>query len=418
MNHAVHGRRARQLLYGCCLFAFSWPAPARATEPLGPSDPSGAAQGERAADSRWRVNAFVRLRYRQSWVSLSPRLESLVEQQLPDPGVSAAALRTVSDTARASDGLSPTRAEVSLEFHASESLHAAARFDAARLLNAEEAGQSVRELAGVWLPASSVSLTAGIFALPFSLHELFEQQSFELTDEGPSHQLLEHLRYYGRDVGLMATLSPLPRREMLTVDIAAVDGGASGAQEYRGPGLFAARVGSRPIKQLELTSALSFRPRPLDAWWEELRYRYQAYDRGAAVALNAALLFERWNFRAEWLAGKRSDSDVRVPVALRRGNARAFTALWLMATARFPIGSTALVPAVRAEWLDSDRDHPDVGELIHLSFGVGLELSKHVRLTSELSRHLVQPGTRNWDFDVLRYQTDTTSGSLQLQLGI
>jgi len=324
----------------------------------------------------------------------------------------------VADTARASDGFSPTRADVSLHVHASPALQGEVRVDWARFLDTEEVSQGVREFAGVWSPGAALSLTAGIFAMPFSLHELFEERSFELTDEGPSHQLLEHLGYYGRDMGVMASVRPLPRADMLSIDVAATAGAAFGAQDYRGPGLLSARVNAHPVKALEVTSTVSWRPRPLDAWWEELRYRYQAYDRGAAVATNAALLFERWTLRAEWMTGKRTDSDVRVPVALRRGDARSFAAVWMMATARVPLGSVVLVPAARGEWLDTDRDHPDVGELIHLSFGLSLDFNQHVRLSSELSRHLVQPGTRDWSFDVLRYQTDATSGSLQLQLGI
>ncbi|HVY25223.1 MAG TPA: hypothetical protein VHB79_01675 [Polyangiaceae bacterium] len=366
---------------------------------------------------KYDFDAFVRVRYKQSWVSISPRLRSLVERQLSDPSLTAASLRAIADTARETDGITPTRAELRLHARTSPALEGELRLDAARLLVAEEAGQAVRELVARWTPLRPVALSVGIFALPFSLHELFEQRSFPLTDEGPSHALLEHLRFYGRDVGIMATLRPL-RDDALSLDLAAADGGAVGAQDYRGPGLLCGRITAQPWRQLQLTSALSVRPHALDAWWEELRYRYQAFDRGAAVSTSAALFLGRWTLRAEWLAGKRTDNDVTVPVALRRGAARAFTALWAMASTELPVRGLKLVPVARAEWLDTDRDHPDVGELIHLSVGLAVDLDRHVRLTGELSRHLVQAGTRDFTFEILRYQADVTSGTLQLQLGL
>jgi hypothetical protein len=365
----------------------------------------------------YTVDAFVRIRFLQSWVSISPRLRSLVEHDLPDSTVSAAALRTIVDTARSNDGLTPTRADTSLEYRASPSLAGELRVDWARLLSSDEAGHAVRELSASWSPVPALSVSAGIFALPFSLHELFEERGFELTDEGPSHHLLEHLGYDGRDVGAMLTVRPLPRG-LLSLDLAATEGGALGAQDYRGPGLLSGRLRTQPMAELEVTTAVSFRPRPLDAWWEELRYRYRAYDQGAAVATNAALLLQRWTARVEWMAGERTDNDIPVPLALRRGDARTFAAVWAMVTAHRSLLGVGLVPSVRAEWLDADLDHGDVGELIQVSLGLALDLDEHVRVTGELTRRVVQPGTRDFTFDLLRYRPDVTSAALQLQLGM
>ena len=365
--------------------------------------------------TEWDIDAFARVRYRQSWVSVSPRLSSLIVEQLPDAKVAAAAVRAVKDTARYNDGFELTRADAALHVQPDPWLQGQARIDASRLLRSEQAEQAVRELCGTWTPRPWLAVTAGVFALPFSLHELMEQRNFELTDEGPTHRLLEHLGYYGRDTGVMLTLRP--RRE-LALDVAATAAGALGAQDYRGPGLLSARLSASPLPFLELTSAVSARPHALDAWWEELRYRYQAMDRGIAISNQAALLFDRWTLRAEWLAGQRTDNDVLIPVAFRRGDARAFAALWAMGTARIPFAGFTLVPSGRVEWMDADRDHPDVGELIQMSFGLALDLNPRVRISSEVQRRVVQPGTLDFDFEVLRYMTDVTSASLQLQLGL
>jgi hypothetical protein len=39
-----------------------------------------------------------------------------------------------------------------------------------------------------------------------------------------------------------------------------------------------------------------------------------------------------------------------------------------------------------------------------------------MRILADFSRHFVQIGSRNWEFNVVRYDTDATIGVLQLQL--
>ena len=74
------------------------------------------------------------------------------------------------------------------------------------------------------------------------------------------------------------------------------------------------------------------------------------------------------------------------------------------------------MPAARIEYLDTDREHGNVGGILHVSAALNVDLSTHVRLLGDVSRHFVQYGTRNWNFDLLRYDTDATTGTLQVQL--
>jgi hypothetical protein len=368
------------------------------------------------APPKYELDGFVRVRYRESFVWVAPRTRKIVAVEYPQASAANAAMRAIRDTAREHDGFEMARADVSVTARPSAYLRGELRLDFARLLSSEEVSDTVREFYGEWAPVRHVSLVAGVFAAPFSLHELFESHGFELTPESPSHEFLEHLRYYGRDVGVMVRVAPFERADTLRLDVAALDGGATGAQDYRGPGLLNARLSTELLEQLHLEIGASVRPRPLQAWWEEFRYRYQAYDSGTALDANAAFSFSHFTVRAEWMAGQRTDNDVQVPLAFRRGNARSFQALWGMFAAHFPIRRLTLAPAASAEWIDMDAEHPNEGQLLHLSAGFSVEFPGRVRALCELTRHLVEPGTKNFSFDIVRYDTDTTSGTLQLQM--
>jgi hypothetical protein len=121
------------------------------------------------------------------------------------------------------------RADLSLVAHPNPHVRGEVRLDFARLLSSEEVSDTVREFYAEWTPAPPIALVAGVFAA-----------------------------------------------DALRLDLAALDGGATGAQDYRGPGLLSARLSGEPLEHLKLEVGASVRPRPIDAWWEELRYRYQA----------------------------------------------------------------------------------------------------------------------------------------------
>jgi hypothetical protein len=387
-------------------------APVIASAPHRTPTPSA----ETATPPQYQLDAFVRVRYQESFVWVSPRTHAIIARDYPQPSATEAALNALRDTAREHDGFALARADLSLAAHPNPHLRGEVRLDFARLLSSEEVSDTVRELYGEWTPARGLALVAGAFAAPFSLHELFESHAFELSPESPSHEFLEHLRYYGRDVGVMVRLAPLAKADALQLDLAALDGGATGAQDYRGPGLFNARLSGEPLKHLRLEAAASVRPRPIRAWWEEFRYRYQAYDSGTALEANAAFSLSHFTVRAEWMAGQRTDNDVQVPLAFRRGAAHSFQAIWGMVAAHFPVRRLTLVPALSGEWIDTDPEHPYVGQILHLSAGISVEFPGKVRALCELSRHLVEAGTRNFSFDIVRYDTDRTTGTLQLQM--
>jgi hypothetical protein len=288
------------------------------------------------------------------------------------------------------------------------------RLDFARLIY-EDPSELVRWAFGELAAGDHLALTVGIFDIPFSLWETMDEAEIELAERGPTHELLHHLRLAERDLGALVTVSPFKERRWLQAIGGLIEGGAHGAQSYRGPGLLAARVVSRPSPWLQVGAGLVWRPRPLTAWWEELRFYYTEYDKGLAYGVDVTLSLQRVVLRAEWLAGDRTDNDVAVPVKERRGDARTFMSGWAMALVRVPVGRIVVVPAARAELLDTDREHP-TGEILHVSAALNVDFSARVRVLADVSRHYVQIGTRNWDFDRVRYDTDATVGVLQVQL--
>lgn len=390
-----------------------------------PSRQTDAAPADRSEAAVSIVRALLQVRYRQTAVAVVPRLTELVQDQFP-AAVAADTLRTIRDTRRVGDGLSLRRAWLELEAKPLEYLHGELRVDFARLFSQESGDHHVTDdhhqvleaFVGELTPRLELTLSVGLFEVPFSLFELLHDPEFELAEKGPSHELLEHLRFTGSEVGAMARFVPLAREEWLELYAGVFDGGATDAQTFRGPGLVAGRILGQPVPALRLGAGLVWRPEALDAWFEDYRFRYQASDEGAAYGVDATFSVGDFSLRAEWLAGDRTDNDVEFPFLVRRGEARRFMAFWGMARFRIPLGGMALTPALRGELLDTDREHGDVGGIVHLSAGLNLDLSERWRLMWDLSQHYVQPGTRNWEFDIVRYDTDATSGTLQLQLDL
>jgi hypothetical protein len=374
---------------------------------------------EASSSDRYTVDMMFQLRYQQTMVDIMPGLESLVREQFPNPSVTAETIRAIEDTARAQDGVRIHRAFLRLGTRPIESLRGETVLDFARLFSEEDKGQFVRTAFADFTPVDRLSLQLGILDIPFSLFELFDhfnEAKLELSEKGPTHELLHHLGLAGRDIGAVVEVAPLPEKKWLELHGGVLNGGASGGQSYRGPGLLALRAISRPNQHVQLGAGLVYRPSAIDAWWEELRFRYQEYDHGLAYSADVIVTAGPFVVRAEWLSGDRTDNDVLVPLKQRRGEARTFMSTWGMAAARLPIGGVHLIPAFRLEWLDIDREHAATGSMIHLSGAVTLELSERLRLLGDVSRHWVQYGTRNWEFDRIRYDTNYTAVTVQFQL--
>lgn len=307
-----------------------------------------------------------------------------------------------------------------------ERLRGEIRLDLAALLHEEHGhghhgGGSEHHMLEVFFaeaqPIDALTLQLGLVEVPFSLFELVNDPELELAEKGPTHEILEHLGFAGSDAGAFVGFTPLKDEAHLALEAGFVGGFADGAQNYTGPGVFAARILTGPIDVLRLGAGAVWRPYAADDWFEEYRFRYQTYDRGAAYGLDGTLTLGNFVLRLEWLTGDRTDNDVATPLLIRRGDARTFMGAWGMTALRVPLGSDmALTPALRAEWLDVDREHDDAGGIIHLSAAVSLDFWERWRLLWDLSQHYVQPGTRNWEFGIVRYDTDITTGVVQLQL--
>jgi hypothetical protein len=393
----------------------------------------GASSGVEPAgvSSRWEeptpvvhvVRTLAQVRFRQTSVTVLPALEELVQSEFSSPGVADDALRTIRDTAAIHDGLTLRRLWFELEADPVENIRGELRLDLARLLDDHGGGHhgesELHHMFEVALAearvASDVVIAAGLVEAPFSVWELVHDPEFELAEKGPTYDLVEHIGYAGSHVGAVALITPLERPEWLGVSGGVFDGEALGAQDVRAPGLFSGRLLSEPLEWLRVGGSVAWRPFPVDAWVEEQRFRYRERDRGVAYATDVTLSFDGLVLRGEWLKGDRTDNDVETPLKRRRGDARSFMGLWGLAALRLPVGLMAFTPALRAEWLDVDREHDSVGNILHLSAALNVDFTARLRLSWDLSQHYVQPGSRNWDYDIGRYDTDYLSGTMQLQ---
>jgi hypothetical protein len=393
-----------------------------APAPEQPADVTQTPESEAKAPSRplYSIGMLLQLREQQTKVSIAPGLRSLVMQSYPSASIAADTLRIIEDTARERDGLLLRRAFLRFEVNPTETLRGEVLLDFARLLYPDDPyalgpTQMVRVASAEYSPVEAFAVEAGITELPFSVLEQFHDTGLEVAEEGPTHELLHRLRYVGSDIGVVVRASPLPEKRWLELRGGVFDSGSTGAQGSRAPGLLALRASSEPVGPLRLGAGIVWRPHSIDAWWEELRFRYEDFESGAAFGADATLSFERLVVRAEWLTGKRTDVDVVVPLKQRRGDARTFMSTWGMAALRWPVGGIVVIPALRAEYLDTDREHSNVGGILHFSGAVNVDLSERVRVLADISRHYVQFGTRNWNFDLVRYDTDYTSGTVQVQ---
>ena len=369
----------------------------------------------------YSIRTMIQLRYQQTSASIAPGLSALVARTYPTPSIAADSLRVIKDTARDRDGLRLRRAFLAFDIEPTAYLRGEVLLDFARLLYpddpyAQGPTQMVRVASAELTPIDSLAIEVGITHVPFSVLEKFHDTGLDVAEEGPTHELLHRLRIVGSDVGVVFRVAPLKEKEWLDVRAGVFDSGSTGSQSSRVPGLFAARATTRPFDPVQLGAGLAWRPHTVDAWWEELRFRYQDFDSGAAFSADVSVLFDRFVFRSEWLTGDRTDNDVTIPLKQRRGDARTFMSAWGMAALRWPAFGVVFVPAARAEYLDTDREHANLGGILHLSGALNVDLTERVRLMVDVSRHYVQYGTRNWNFDLVRYDTDYVSGTLQLQL--
>jgi hypothetical protein len=272
-----------------------------------------------------------------------------------------------------------------------------------------------------------LEVVVGLFKVPFSILELDPTNRYEFADLGPSNNLLGNLGFAGRDLGVMLMGAPLPKRKRMQLSVGAFRGHAK--DEHASPvGALAGRVEVTPLKSLRLgtgilqhlnaytydrpfnTSNKDVLPDPPDPLYPA----QQHWGKGRALGADARFKKKGFMLRGEFLYGDRVDLDERY-------GARGFWSAWGLVAYRIEIGSVKLLPAFRAEWLDSDRDHAKRGLHRTLSGGITAIFLERVRLLFDVTHLSVQSNTPVLDqpkpLQEMPYMAlDSTRFTAQLQL--
>jgi hypothetical protein len=234
-----------------------------------------------------------------------------------------------------------------------------------------------------------------VFKLPFSVLELDPIANYRLADTGAADSLVKDLGFAGRDVGAEITLAPLSKPKRLRLAIGVFRGHA---HDENGAfvGALGARIESQPWKGVRFgvdwvghpyevvyrnatdTSNKDIVPNPADPMYP----RAETWTRGQAVSADAKFQRYHLTFMVEGMLGTRVDYDTRY-------GAGSFAAIWAVLGYRFAVGPIHLVPVVRVEWLDADREH-DVGLRRELSAALNFDLTQSVRFVIDVSRTDVQ----------------------------
>jgi hypothetical protein len=297
--------------------------------------------------------------------------------------------------ARDGDGASLQRFFVRIGVDPSEYLELKTIVDLAEFVH-DNADSAVKQAYVTLKPLPKhLELTVGVFKLPFSILELDPIAGYRFADVGQADTLVKSLGFAGRDIGAELMLAPLPKSKRLRVALGAFRGHSHDENDSV-IGAFGARIESRPWKGLRLgidwvehprqvvyrrvleTSNKDLLPNPVDPQYP----RAETWIKGRAFSADAAFQRYHWTIAVEGMIGKRVDFDTRY-------GADTFAAVWMLAGYRFRLGPVHLMPAVRAEWLDMDREHP-VGLRRELSFALNVDFSKAVRFLVDVTRTDVQ----------------------------
>jgi hypothetical protein len=275
-------------------------------------------------------------------------------------------------------------------------------------------------------PWKWLELTAGVFKRTYSLLELLPSADFEFTDEGPTDHFLKDLGYAGRDVGTMVRLMPLEKKRYLSLWFGAFGGDTEEGYDATIGKLLTARVESRPYRFLRLGADMAWRTRRNVGHEKYPDYldETETLSAGRAYSADATVALAGFELRLEGLLGKRTDVQWEI-----RDSHRDFFSSWAVLTQRITAGSTVLMPALRAEYLDVDRKNAGGGRLL-LSAAFNILINAHLRLLIDASRYDVDSRTqsleeRPWptpasgpDIDVRVSDVDWWAVTAQLQLKI
>jgi hypothetical protein len=297
--------------------------------------------------------------------------------------------------ARDGDGWSIHRLFVRIGVDPSKYLEMKTIVDLAELIH-DNVDNAVKQAYVTFKPIPKhLELTVGVFKLPFSVLELDPIANYRLADTGAADSLVKDLGFAGRDIGAEITLAPLSKPKRLRLALGVFRGHA---HDENGAfvGALGARIESQPWKGLRFgidwvghpyevvyrnatdTSNKDIVPNPADPMYP----RAETWTRGQAVSADAKFQRYHLTFMVEGMLGTRVDYDTRY-------GAGSFAAIWAVLGYRFAVGPIHLMPVVRVEWLDADREH-DVGLRRELSFAVNFDVTQSVRFVIDVSRTDVQ----------------------------
>ena len=369
-------------------------APAESTAPekerlpvSSSNDPFGESTAGPVGSLSFRT--LTQVRYGQTWM----------REDRPDDFGARIAYDAASVTAQANDGWGLNRAF--LRVTGQPSAHVAAKLlvDFAEFLR-KSPKRAIKLAYGEFDPWSRLQITAGLFKRSFSLLELLPIADFELADVGPTDDLIKDLGFGGRDIGAMIRVSPLPKKKLMHLFLGSFAGDNEEGYDAKPWKLLTARIELRLSKSLRLGLNGAWRPSENVVRFDHTGATSRAFPpyepfafgseyvnlgKGKAFGGDTTLAAGGFGLRAEFLAGTRTD-------VIYRGDARTFLSAWGIATYRIPIDTWSLLPALRVEWLDTDREH-DTGGRLYVTGGLNFDFTSNLRLLFDLSYLHAQLGT-------------------------
>jgi hypothetical protein len=324
------------------------------------------------------------------------------------------------------DGYSFNRLFVRVGSDPSPYLGFKAVFDFAQLIDNDPEDVVKQAYANFRIIPEHLELVVGMFKLPFSTIELDASSRFETTNFGASNSLASDLGFAGRDLGIQVLAAPFKKAKRLRISLGAFRGRSN--DEHDSPiGAVAARVETKPNKHLRFgadmvqhtksvtynrpfnTSNSDVLPNPPNPLYPTAEH----WGKGRAFSVDARYKQKGFMLRAEALYGDRVDLDERY-------GARTFWAAWGLAAYRIDLGAVQLLPAVRYEWFDADREH-DTGIQVQFTGALTLLFLERVRVVLDVTATDVQTGSpllnQRKPLQAEPYLAlDNVRGTLQLQL--
>jgi hypothetical protein len=236
----------------------------------------------------------------------------------------------------------------------------------------------------------------GLMKRPYSLLELLPIAKHELADLGPTDTFIKNQGFGGRDMGAVIRYQPLPDRRMMTISVGAFRGDIDEGFDASPIKLVGGRIETHPMKHLRLGVNAVYRPYDNVEMQETTETTSSGIDtssykktvtmrKGAAAGSDVTLTYRHFEARAEALFGKRTDAN-----QLPNGKQGSFWAAWIVIAPRIPIGKWLLVPAVRAEVLDTDALNPN-GQRRLLTGVLGVVPSPGLRVIADVTHVWTDP---------------------------